>query len=79
VDARGTIYTAPADQIPAEDTARLEGYLLAREDLARIRDDDALAEVCNVIPRQAGRQRMIAAERLRLEDAARRRYHRRNS
>lgn len=47
MDPNGHIYRAPEDEIPAEDKARLEGYLMGRADedekreLARMREQFA--------------------------------------
>lgn len=41
MNSAGSIYSAPDDTIPAEDKARLDGYLRGRDDAARL--DDAKA------------------------------------
>lgn len=36
MDPNGRIYRAPEDEIPAEDRARLDGYLRGREEAAKL-------------------------------------------
>lgn len=43
MDARGHIYEAPEDQIPAADKARLEGFLKGRDEADLLDDVKAAA------------------------------------
>lgn len=39
MDANYEIYSAPEDEIPAEDKARLDGYLKGREEAAKLLEE----------------------------------------
>lgn len=72
MNARGEIYEVPpGTEVPAEDRARLEGYLLAL--------DDARQLEAQSYPDSTREKRLLQAEeRLRMADEDRRRYQRRH-
>lgn len=53
MDPNGNIYEAPEDEIPAEDKARLDGYLKARAEADARAQLEALAAKLNRLEAEA--------------------------
>lgn len=66
MDARHDIYEAPAEEIPAEDTARLDGYLHGHAEQTRIDQDAPKGDEAYVIRIESAdgrRLRITASDR----------------